>query len=388
MKTKVRVGIFFLCILGWSDAFGQICPLNPPKGPVVVYRNKYGPGWNKSGLWSSTTITQVQTPGQGNSAEKSLLVGFLNPWGGGGVYEDNLSAYIAGRNALSFRIRKENGNGDVLVGLHRSLGTMNIDVWVNVSHYLVPNQSTPFVAGQWYSVRIPFTAFQMTDSYIQGIVFQSSVADDVYLDDIWIVEDFKLPLSGGKNWLLTTEIGDQGCNGNSPPLPSHTGNNYFSLDFDDRSQSVGQESNVSVFAVGGGKVLFAGFVDQDGTRCNGYHVILDHDYDGNVNTGISTRYLHLVEGSLTVVTGDTVSQGAKLGVLGDTGSGLVSNSETNESCGNWGTHIHIGFRSTNNGSSNVGELDNVTMEGKKLSEYTATCSGGNPTRYFPSSNAQ
>lgn len=384
MKTNVTLGILFLCILECSDTFGQMCPLNPPKGPMLIYEDEFEPGWGIGGWWGATTATQVQTPGQGSSAKKSILINYPSAWGGMGAYEANFSAYIFGKSALSFRIRKETSKGDIYVGLHRSVPDNTVPKWLPVSSYLVANQSTLFVGGQWYSVRIPLSQLQISGSYIQGVVFQSSVADKIYVDDIWIVEEFKLPLPGGKSWLLTTEVGDQGCNANSPPLPSHIGNNYFSLDFDDISQEEGSESNVSVLAVGGGKVIFAGW--DTGKPCNGWHVVIDHDYDGDYKTGIITKYLHIIEGSIpdSIQNGANISRGQKLGILGKSGS--------NQGCGSWSSHIHIGFyQGTSNGivgSYNQGTLANITVEGRRLADYIATCVGGNPTQFFPSSNTQ
>src|SRR3989344_6676367 len=108
---KARAVLFLFCIFGTGTAFGQgFCPLNPPKGLLLMYENKFEPGWGVSGWWGSTTVTETQTPGQGNPAEKSLLINYPAAWGGTGVYKDNLSAYILGKSTPSFHIRKESSS--------------------------------------------------------------------------------------------------------------------------------------------------------------------------------------------------------------------------------------------------------------------------------------
>lgn len=186
----------------------------------------------------------------------------------------------------------------------------------------------------------------------------------------------KLPLPGGKHWLLTTEVGDGGCTASQPePAPSHTGINYFSVDFSPRSQENGgnPEIVVPVYAAGDGRVAVRG---TDPTHPNGYYIVLDHDGDGNVQTGYSTRYLHLRDVP-EVSMGQMLKQGDRLGIMGGTGGYPV--------------HLHFGLRFADDGGSSEAakmELRKVLIEGFTLEEYKAECQVGTqiPIKYYYSSN--
>ena len=188
----------------------------------------------------------------------------------------------------------------------------------------------------------------------------------------------KLPLPGGKRWLLTTEVGDAGCTASDPPEPSHTGLNHFSLDFSPRSsENSGEpEIDVRVFAAAAGRVAEIG---SDPDSPNGFYVVLDHDCDDNVRTGYTTRYLHLKE--IPLVTEKTsVVQGQQLGVMGETGKAK-------------GIHLHIGLRFQDDGGSTEAiraELGKVLMEGLRFEEFKTECKSGTvtPVKYYPSSNTQ
>jgi hypothetical protein len=187
----------------------------------------------------------------------------------------------------------------------------------------------------------------------------------------------KLPLPGGKHWALTAEAGDGGCTASNPQEPSHINGNHFSLDFSPRSEenSGNPEIDVRVFAAAGGKVAEIGTNPDDPLR-NGYYVVLDHDYDGLVETGYTTRYLHLKDLPL-VDKGDVVNPGQQLGVMGGTGG--------------WEIHLHIGVRFQNDGGSTEAvkvELRKVHMEGLGFEDYKAECTLGTTysVAYYPSSN--
>ncbi len=176
--------------------------------------------------------------------------------------------------------------------------------------------------------------------------------------------ELKMPLPGGHQWLLTNEIGGYECKGVSPwPDTYHqdsTGN-YFSIDFSwrniaDSGAAVYDEStdNIPILAAAGGKV-FVGYNEG-----NGHYVVVDHDSDGNHNTGFQTRYLHF-KTTPSVSNGSTVDQGDLLGYMGDTGIGT-------------GVHLHFGIRYQNSGLSSVSGLTKVIMEGKLLKSYQTRCS--------------
>lgn len=188
------------------------------------------------------------------------------------------------------------------------------------------------------------------------------------------VPAFKSPLPGGESWLLTTEVGGTSC-ATSGVLGTHTGQNYFALDFVPVTSN-GSDPSVPIFASAGGRVLFAGW--NSSKPCNGYHVIIDHDGDGSASTGYQSYYLHLRQPPL-VGTGSTVIQGQQLGILGNSG--------TNQGCGAWNDHIHFQVKYRNNGSPATDELSFVQVEGRELKEYFTDCtSSGTRVRYFPSTN--
>jgi murein DD-endopeptidase MepM/ murein hydrolase activator NlpD len=179
-----------------------------------------------------------------------------------------------------------------------------------------------------------------------------------------------LPLPAGKSWQLTVEIAGyfyEHCSGSNDPVSSHTGNNYYSLDFDDETKNGGSQSNVDVLAAAGGKVAKVTYNDD-----NGNYVVIDHDYDGNLSTGYSTRYLHLQNNSIKVTQGQNVGQGDVLGLMGGTP--------------NYDVHLHFGVRYQNSGSPSVNDLQFVEMEGKRLGEFMAGCSNTGDLRYYSSSN--
>lgn len=63
-------------------------------------------------------------------------------------------------------------------------------------------------------------------------------------------------------------------------------------------------------AAAGGKVIHAGLNGGEG-----YSVHIDHG-----TGGFTTRYFHMVQGSMVVSVGDTVTKGQKLGKVGSTGN--------------------------------------------------------------------
>jgi murein DD-endopeptidase MepM/ murein hydrolase activator NlpD len=190
------------------------------------------------------------------------------------------------------------------------------------------------------------------------------------------VPNFKLPLPGDLSWLVSTEPGGWDCKPNYQDT-AHTGINYFSIDFPaaneqgDYSFDVGgsSTSSIPVIAAADGKVAEVG---TNPTAPNGNYIVVDHDSDGDLGTGFSTRYLHLKYApSLSI--NDPVSQGDLLGFMGNTGSTT-------------GTDLHFGTRYDNSGSS-TSTVQYVTNEGLILKSYQTECDGsGNYDRYYPSTN--
>lgn len=210
--------------------------------------------------------------------------------------------------------------------------------------------------------------------------------------------ELKMPLPNGYSWQLTNEIGGYECRGIKPwPDVAHQGTNYFSLDISYKNTAspgsvagkYGQTST-PVLAAAYGKVTFSGGGNNPGDY-NGYNLTLDHDADGNLNTGFQTRYLHFAsaparkDGTLLKV-GDIVQQGDQVGIMGTTGKTPDGTATST------GVHLHFGLRHKNDGSPTVQELTRAVMEGLLFKSYQTECSinsNGVPTdwkRYYKSTN--
>lgn len=176
--------------------------------------------------------------------------------------------------------------------------------------------------------------------------------------------ELKMPLPGGKYWLLTTEIGGGDC-ATATPDGHHTGINHYSLDFDDTSLVNGvvkQEYGVPVYAAASGTVLESPLI-----LANGNYVVIDH---GN---GYTTRYLHLRDAPV-VLPGQKITTGTQIGVVGNSGDST-------------GSHLHFGVRYHNDGSAGVAELQKVTLEGRSLSAIKTNCdASGSRIAYYQSTN--
>jgi murein DD-endopeptidase MepM/ murein hydrolase activator NlpD len=190
---------------------------------------------------------------------------------------------------------------------------------------------------------------------------------------------FKLPLPGGRRWVVTTEIGGLDHKHSSPNDPEykdtyHTDDtypgNYFCLDFG-ASSIPAYSGDIPIYAAAGGKVIVV-----DSNQYNGNYVVIDHDFDGREDTGFTTRYLHFKYWP-SVAVGQTVSQGALLGYMGNSGASK-------------GSHLHFGVRYNGKGYSYIPELAFVKLEGLCLKQYqTEADLSGNRTSnsYFPSTNS-
>jgi hypothetical protein len=167
----------------------------------------------------------------------------------------------------------------------------------------------------------------------------------------------KLPLAGGKNWLLTTQNGGNiFCSGGMDSY--HTGSGYYSLDFDDYNSADGHITDSPIYAVASGTVD-TGDYGYDASSY-GHWVRINH---GN---GYKTLYAHMAAQSL--ITSGTVNQGDHLGTVGSTGNSS-------------GTHLHFQVYYNGSSANTVTQLGLVQMEGLHLYEYVVGCN-----TYYPSTN--
>lgn len=188
--------------------------------------------------------------------------------------------------------------------------------------------------------------------------------------------NLKLPLPGNKSWLLTVEAGGKDLWGGQDIF--HTGNGYFSLDFDNITKEDGLLTDVDVLAAGNGQVIESGGTEVNycgtSTASWGYSVLIDHDvpFDG---TGYTTRYAHLKNPPLVSV-GEQVSQGEKIGILGNTGFSCPKYSDG---------HLHFQIY-YNNSSNLLSELKGVLLDGLKIEEYTVGTTPSENYVYYLSTN--
>jgi len=190
-----------------------------------------------------------------------------------------------------------------------------------------------------------------------GIGIEATMPGTVWLDEVKVVEGFRLPLAGDKTWKVTV-----GAGGSETHAADAA---YYSLDFAARTLEDNngntQLPNVPILASAGGKVVAVG-----NDSMNGNYIRIDHDYDGDPSTGITTWYLHMEE-KPTVSVGITVKQGQHLGMMGNTGA-------------SGGKHLHFQF--TSEGSRTKDDapmLHFVEMEGIRIEDYQAGS-------FYPSSN--
>ncbi len=187
-----------------------------------------------------------------------------------------------------------------------------------------------------------------------------------------IIRNFKLPLPGNLSWQVNNEVGGYECSQSSYDQ-YHDGLNYFAVDITwaTTANAYSSTSNVPIIAASGGKIVTVNKTDS--TDPNGYYVVVDHDGDGNLNTGFSTRYLHLQYGTIPVSVGDTVAQGDRLGYMGNSGFSQ-------------GKHLHFGMRYANSGAD-ISNVRYAVIDGWLMKSIQTECNSSNYwARYYASSN--
>lgn len=189
--------------------------------------------------------------------------------------------------------------------------------------------------------------------------------------------ELKMPFEG-YSWNVGTEIGGLGC---QFLHTGHTGNLYFAIDFESRAKDASGNmvypnpgsANIPILAAGAGTVVL---IEYNDLTSFGHSVVIEHDA-----TGIRTRYSHMKKDSIPseIYVGARVSQGKRLGYMGNTGDSgglhLDFTVSSEEGDGLW--------KSTKERP----KLAKILMEGKLLKSYQVDkCVGGVSNRYYQSSN--
>jgi len=160
---------------------------------------------------------------------------------------------------------------------------------------------------------------------------------------------FKLPLPGGKQWVLSVEAGGKRQCQQTPDDPYHAGTSYYALDFVDFNVEDGDLTGTDV------PILAAamGAVNSSLTHWSssfGWTVVLDHA------NGYQTRYAHLK--NEPTVSG-FVTQGQQIGIMGDT-PGLPYSD---------GVHLHFQIYHNGDSSASNPAVAGVSLDGYNIDHY-------------------
>ncbi len=204
--------------------------------------------------------------------------------------------------------------------------------------------------------------------------------------------NFKMPVPGGAEWLLTNEIGGYECMGATPlPDTAHQGNSYFSIDISPSNvKDVGGSytGNIPILAAADGTVVYA---ETNQYVPNGYHIVLNHSGSSSTTSGYTTKSLHLKDrprrsNGVALAVGNTVLRGDQVGIMGTTG--VLSDGTPTST----GVHLHFGVYYNGSGASSVSQLTYAVMDGLHMKSYQTECSvnsSGVPTvrtQFYRSSN--
>lgn len=175
--------------------------------------------------------------------------------------------------------------------------------------------------------------------------------------DTYGTPNFKLPLPGGRRWVVTTEVGGRDAMAPGSVATHHQGNKYFGIDFGGTSIPA-HTGNIPVYAAAYGTVQAVGYDNLGG----GNYVYVSHHSSGNLGVGFSTYYLHLQnesnlqnQSTRPVKKGDVVNHGSRLGYLGSTGDST-------------GPHLHISFKYNGDGSAGNQALAQMFIDGFLLKD--------------------
>lgn len=169
--------------------------------------------------------------------------------------------------------------------------------------------------------------------------------------------DLRIPLSRGDDLLCTVEAGGEVATILGGGTDSyHTGDGYYSLDFDDRfsgDQIVAAASGFVETVNNGGTGCTDGYYSGDDFVCGvDCYVEIDH------GEGYTTLYRHMENNSIQVSEGDFVEQGQIIGTVGTTG------------CSS-GTHLHFQIEHGGSSAQTSSGLSGVALEGVSFDDYNA-----------------
>lgn len=391
LASCLALGILVLALA--KDIYAQACYQDPEKYIAVIYEDSLLSGWTTTGSWGITLpVVQNSTPTY-RWGSYALQVQYTSTNGELEFYRYGMNT--AGHEYVSFRIRKEDANGMIFVKAHKLDGTVSNSV--SLSTYLVPLTSSSFVAGKWYSVRVPFSAMNISSGTIlQGIIFQSSTLTTAYFDDVVLIPGLSLgfPLAGNpwskdissafdhtmtKTYIddannvvtaWTGEIGDGASHSSDPTCrqksasdiffgstfylnghynaPSDCGSNNFYLSYNGHPGIDYPVSNgTSVFAAEAGTII------QLDCPANGSSCVGQGSGEGRIriqhSNGFTTWYMHLSSRVSTLTLGGSVYKGQPIGASGQT------------SAKNIGPHLH--FQVTTGPGINSTPIDPYGWEG-------------------------
>lgn len=193
----------------------------------------------------------------------------------------------------------------------------------------------------------------------------------------------KLPLPGGKKWYLTVEAGGKYFDGGMDYY--HMNDAYYALDFDDSYEDSNGKAtpwtNTPVFAAESGIITKCEYKATAG----GNLIKIDHDGDGDENTGYQTLYYHLKnldKGNYSISppfkVGTWVNRGTCLGYIGNTGLTVKAGDLTTL------THLHFEVRFRNKGNQSF--LDGLLLESTLIKDYKVGTRA--KPKFYPSTNTK
>ncbi len=190
-----------------------------------------------------------------------------------------------------------------------------------------------------------------------------------------VQEDIRLPLPGGRHWMLLTEMGTPAaeCGGGEGGLRhtgdrdcSHAGVSRYSLDLAAVTREDGVLSEgADVLAAAEGRVIDVCILSQAmGCGPDGSFVQLEH------RGGLRTIYAHLDPASVTVRRKTLLPRGERVGRTAASGTEP-------------GPRVHFEVRFENRGAEAAAVLEDLLVDGRTLRDHRLI--PGEPA-FYPSSN--